>query len=503
MYSMAAWEIKQTTNKGQCLIAVLLLYLVLLQSAVKAQCPDNIDFENGNFSGWQYYASRLPANGGAVNWGAAVPILDKRLKIISPASEDEKDYFGNFTKKCPNGSGYSVQIGNDDVNNEADKISYTFTIPPNQNAFAFSYNYALVFEDPGHEVALQPRFTVEVFNVTDNKVDPCSSFDFVIKGGLPGFFISGKTVPGRVPAVTVWCKNWAAASINLSGNAGKTFRISFSTTDCGLNGHFGYAYIDVNSRCNSAFLTSPYCSGANSITVNGPFGYQYYSWYYDNVRGTYLGADQQLTLKPPPPPGTKLAVIITPYNGYGCLDTLYTEIVDTLRVEAKAGADVSSCDFSNAIQLGSPGVPGLKYYWEPAKGLNNPDIANPLAMPARTTKYVLTVSGNGNECPQKDTVLIERPCKTLYYVPNAFTPNNDGANDVLRPLVQGILDFKRFSIYNRWGQLLYATTIPGNNGWDGKLNGVPLPQQTVAWVLEVLDENDETKIYRGTTLLMR
>ena len=56
------------------------------------------------------------------------------------------------------------------------------------------------------------------------------------------------------------------------------------------------------------------------------------------------------------------------------------------------------------------------------------------------------------------------------FPPIAFTPNNDGKNDLLVPIAAGIRHIEYFNIYNRWGQLVFTTTVNGQ-GWDGRING--------------------------------
>ena len=478
---------------------VFFLLLSFCNYRVIAQCPPNIDFEQGDFAGWQYYQSRIPIGGGKINWGFPVPVDPVRLKLINHNISDT-DYYGGFPVMCPNGSNYALKLGNDGINNEADRITYTFTIPVNQNEFSIIYNYAVVFEDPGHLAGFQPRFTVEIFNITDNKTDTCSSFDFIVQGGLPGFLISPRSPFGVVPFVPIWYKDWASASVNLDGNAGKTFRLSFATTDCGYSAHFGYAYVDVNTGCKSSFINNVVCNKAPAIKLNAPFGYQQYTW-YDSAFTKVLGTQQELDLKPVPPTGTKVAVSVTPYSGYGCVDTFYTRIYDTLKVVAAAGKDASSCN-DYAIQLGSMPEIGLQYSWSPVAGLSNPFISNPVANPDKTTAYILTVTDKTGFCESKDTVTIERPCKNFIYVPSGFTPNGDGNNDRLRPVIKGFAKLNYFHVYNRWGQLLFSLTNDPA-GWDGKVNGKPEVMQTVVWVLEGVDADGKFFKQQGTTVLIR
>lgn len=88
------------------------------------------------------------------------------------------------------------------------------------------------------------------------------------------------------------------------------------------------------------------------------------------------------------------------------------------------------------------------------------------------------------------------------YVPRVFTPNNDGTNDVLRPILVGIAQFHYLSIYNRWGNLIF-TTQDANQGWDGTFRGVPQPVETYLWIGEGIDVNGKKIVQRGMVSLVR
>jgi gliding motility-associated-like protein len=88
------------------------------------------------------------------------------------------------------------------------------------------------------------------------------------------------------------------------------------------------------------------------------------------------------------------------------------------------------------------------------------------------------------------------------YVPRVFTPNNDGTNDILKPILVGIAQFHYFSIYNRWGNLIFTTQDP-NQGWDGTFRGVPQPVETYLWIGEGIDTNGKKIVQRGMVSLVR
>jgi gliding motility-associated-like protein len=88
------------------------------------------------------------------------------------------------------------------------------------------------------------------------------------------------------------------------------------------------------------------------------------------------------------------------------------------------------------------------------------------------------------------------------YVPTGFTPNDDGLNDVLRVVPYGIFEFKHFSIYNRWGELVFRTTDP-SVGWDGLYKGKKQDGGVFVWRAEVVSFDDKLLQLKGTTVLIR
>ncbi|MDP4215934.1 MAG: gliding motility-associated C-terminal domain-containing protein, partial [Bacteroidota bacterium] len=88
------------------------------------------------------------------------------------------------------------------------------------------------------------------------------------------------------------------------------------------------------------------------------------------------------------------------------------------------------------------------------------------------------------------------------YVPRVFTPNGDGTNDVLKPILVGIAQFHYFSVYNRWGNLVF-TTQDANIGWDGRFKGVLQPVETYLWIAEGIDNQGKKVVQKGMVSLVR
>jgi gliding motility-associated-like protein len=381
-----------------------LFFLLSAFSSAFAQCPPNIDFEEGDFTGWTLYTGNVTETGGISLIPG--PADGNRHQIVSSsnAGPGSLDYFGGFPVYCPNGSRHSLKLGNAFGGAQAEGASYEFTIPADAHNFNITYYYAVVFQDPGHAANQQPRLNIDVENLTDHTKIDCSSFSFIAIGGLPGFIQSPKFSPGDATHTTVWYKDWSANSINLEGYEGKTIRLFFKTADCTFSVHFGYAYIDVETQCSSSFAGASFCPADAAIDVQGPYGYESYTWYSSDY-SEVLGTSQTLHLSPPPPAGTTVNVQVTPFAGYGCTDTLTANLTADLLITAHAGADIHSCD-NAPVQIGSPPVPGVVYKWRPEEGLSNPNISNPSAAPGSTTEYILTASSPGGGCTAEDTVKV-------------------------------------------------------------------------------------------------
>ena len=107
---------------------------------------------------------------------------------------------------------------------------------------------------------------------------------------------------------------------------------------------------------------------------------------------------------------------------------------------------------------------------------------------------------DSNNCSGKDSIQIY-PCEKLV-VPNAFTPNGDGINDLFKPSVYGTVVNYTLTIYNRWGQMIFISRDPGR-GWDGTLSGVPQPEGTYVWDCEYKLLANKPDHKSGTVILLR
>ncbi len=337
------------------LIGLTILLLAFSNIYSQSSCPPNIDFESGDFSYWQCSVGDTYSSSGTnfIRLDTSRPEAD-RHQIMS--SKTTMDPFGNFPVVCPFGGNYSVKLGNTNVGAEAEGISYTFTVPSTVDTFTFTYFYAVVFEDPGHDPYDQPRFFVTSYDVATGNIINCAAFNYVATSTLPGFYRS-KTNSG------VLYKNWTPVSLQFAGLMGKQVRLEFKNADCTIGGHFGYSYMDVSSGCTNILATAPYCIQTNSLTLNAPYGFQYYKWFNSNYTQV-LGTTQTLTLSPPPTLTGSLWVDAIPYPGFGCRDTFEAK-VKPLSTPPVAGcpSDFYFCQYQQDATIDAYADSGNVYIW--------------------------------------------------------------------------------------------------------------------------------------------
>jgi gliding motility-associated-like protein len=191
---------------------------------------------------------------------------------------------------------------------------------------------------------------------------------------------------------------------------------------------------------------------------------------------------------------------------FGCIDSVETliQIIDLEHPDIVATANPDTISVGGASQLNVTNLDdSFDYSWTPADGLNDPTIQNPVAMPTRTTTYTVQINqGTCTSSRSVEVVVNQGICdEPFIFVPNAFTPNGDGENDLL--FVRGNpIDELYFAVYNRWGQKVFETTDQGM-GWDGMFQGKALSSDVFGYYLEVNCFNGETFAKKGDVSIIR
>lgn len=140
------------------------------------------------------------------------------------------------------------------------------------------------------------------------------------------------------------------------------------------------------------------------------------------------------------------------------------------------------------------------YNWAPANGLDCTACPQVIARPDETTTYILEVA-NSNGCSDTASVTITILKGGTVAIPNAFSPNGDGVNDVFRIAGRNVVSIS-LVIYNRWGQEVF-TSADMNTGWDGRYHDADAEIGTYVYWIEVEYESGKTEIKKGNVILLR
>jgi gliding motility-associated-like protein len=184
---------------------------------------------------------------------------------------------------------------------------------------------------------------------------------------------------------------------------------------------------------------------------------------------------------------------------HGCDDTL------DVTVEIQPGFTLQLLNNDTTIYLGeevqllATGAP--YYYWTPGDYLGFTQSNNPVARPLEDITYTVTGVNINQKCPQKDTVRIKVISQDVF-VPNAFSPNGDGKNDMFKITARKLITLQEYRIYNRWGQEIFISNDI-NKGWDGTYKGVPQDGGIYFYTMKVSYVGGKVQNLKGDITLVR
>ncbi len=197
-------------------------------------------------------------------------------------------------------------------------------------------------------------------------------------------------------------------------------------------------------------------------------------------------------------------------NSFGCKSVKKDTVVITILPPVKvfAGNDTSIAINQqlqlNAVDVNNSGF--INYVWSPSLGLNNTTVKNPVAvfnnLIGNNGITYLVTARTAQGCIATDDIKVKVFVLAEIFVPNAFTPNGDGLNDVIRPVLAGIRELKYFSVFNRYGQMVFSTAKPGE-GWNGVYKGDRQNAGGFTWMAEAIDFKGNTIQRKGVVILIR
>ncbi len=194
-------------------------------------------------------------------------------------------------------------------------------------------------------------------------------------------------------------------------------------------------------------------------------------------------------------------------NGSGCSDTATKNIVVN-PVPAVSVPAVVSTAVGNPVLLPAKYSSNIQtYHWSPDSTLSCNNCPQPIATPRFNTKYsVAVVDSNG--CKNQGEIEVKVLCEGVtVFLPNTFSPNNDGSNDLFYVRGKGLDRVKSLRIFNRWGEIVFEQKdFPVNSmqhGWDGKMKGQKPHPDVYVYQLEVFCGNGNLIHSSGNVALIQ
>jgi gliding motility-associated-like protein len=463
---------------------------VILRLNKKIKCesvaPDGTDFSISNGIG---VTGATPVD--------CTPLLGTDSLLLSL---DQPISPGNYTLTIRNGSdgNTATDVCNRNVP-DGEQISFTIVAPqPTPMDSVFQPGCApsmieLVFQNPiqcnsvaadGSDFQITGPQTV----VVSSAIAPCSggaTSARIIRLQLASPIIVGGTYQVRL--VMGNDGNTIADECNFSTPANST--VTFSVKDT-VSAFFTYRS---NSACKLDTLSFFHAGGNQVNSWQWSFGTVYSSTIANPVV-IIPGAGQQ-------------TVQLTVSNGL-CTDTYSQNIILDTELKAQIDGPDIICP-GDPVQFSDRSI-GMVDNWQWSFGNGNTSSSqSPLVQyfQGTTTERFYTIqliagnsASNCNDTIQKKVRVLS---SCLIAVPSAFSPNGDGLNDYLYPLNAFKADELEFSVFNRYGQLLFRTK-DWTKKWDGKVKGEKQATGVYAWILQYKNRDSGEKVFqKGTVLLVR
>ena len=327
----------------------------------------NMDFETGNLTGWDLWrGTRTSAT--LYDFSSPVPVGPGANHQIFGGGVDP---VVGIPRVAPGGN-FSVRLGNGTTTGSgAARMSQAFLVDASN--MYFTYQYAVVFQSPaGHAPNELSYFTVRVYDQNGVNI-PCGEYSVVANAATASNYQS-VVVGGN----TILYQNWTSVFTNLSAYVGQNVTVEFTSGDCSLSGHYGYAYVDASCVLQQLVATPGVICPGQTTTLTAPAGVGTFTW--------STGATTQSINTSTPGP---YSVILTPPQGAACSVTLNTSVTEHPQPVAAFSSTAPLClgnpvNFNSSSSIPAPGVIAT-YQWNFGDGISTPASSGTISGVANTS----------------------------------------------------------------------------------------------------------------------
>lgn len=322
--------------------------------------------------------------------------------------------------------------------------------------------------------------------------------DFILcKGSSRTLQAGGAANYSWSPATALSCTNCATPSTTTGNNISYIVK-GTSAQGCSASDTVA---VTVKAKFNLTHSSSDsVCKGqSKKITAAGA---STYSWTPTSSLNNATSSEPVAT----PDSTTTYTVVGT--DDVGCFkDTGYISIRVNPQPTVEAGLD-KTINVGQTIDLIPDISPDVtQVIWSPTTGLFRNFYPGVTVKPTENTEYTVEVKNRGG-CAARDRVTVFVICNGAnIFIPNTFSPNGDGTNDVFYPRGTGVFKIKSLRLYTRWGELIFEkSNFDANNpsyGWDGTNKGMQLTPDVFIYTLEVVCDNGSVLTHRGNIALIK
>ncbi len=218
--------------------------------------------------------------------------------------------------------------------------------------------------------------------------------------------------------------------------------------------------------------------------------------------------DSKTSMTPIARPDTTTTYTVVGYGNDNCFTERKQVTVAVVPLPQVVTAKQIAISYGSSLQLAttvSPDVTG--YLWSPPDYLNCFTCQSPLSTPKEDITYKVSVF-NAEGCTASDTLRVTLLCSDSdVFLPNTFTPNGDGSNDIFYPRGKGIRTVKFLRIFNRWGEMVFEkkdfNIDDRSTGWDGVYKGQKLPSGVFVYTSQMVCVSGEIIEKKGSVMIVR
>ena len=315
---------------------------------------------------------------------------------------------------------------------------------------------------------------------------------------------TGRTLQATGAATYVWSPPTGLSCTNCANPvATPDSVITYTVTGTSAQGCVNTDAIVVKVKYPFVMRNSPgdsLCKGS-SLTISASGAYTY-TW------SPATGLNNTTIPSPIASPIVSTVYRVIGTDDKNCFsDTAYIPITvfDLPTVDAGPDKTINVGQTVDLVPVISPDV--ISVIWNPTGSIFRSDYPSVTVKPKETTTYTAEVTNSGG-CKSRDNVTIYVICNGAnVFIPNTFSPNGDGTNDIFYPRGSGLFRIKNARIFNRWGEVVYDKSdfMPNDisSGWDGTYKGQKLNVDVYVYVIEIMCDNNSLLTFKGNVALIK